>query len=513
MTYKTLTLQLYRPGTRKRALMDQAFLHYSQALQFLTDRCREEIVRLALSGGRVTRLQLVGLVDKKMSEELNRFSVQPFKDSLKIEFASLAAAYIGQKRLSGSVGYPFTFLDVPRYESAVADCISRFDGGRLSSGNFRKECSRLISHAGKPHSIYFGRYSLDRDFCLLYDEVKDRFYTKLYLLNSEEGYGSGEPDGSSRLRYVAEGLPPAVNKGGKKRYIIVPLAFGREQHAALKGALEHPGLLHTARLVKRGGEYYLMVNMACSPGPELETATTMGVARNPSGGLDYAVCDRVGAVLNRGRVSAQGRGSQALYSLAKKIAGLALENRSQVVLEANGGKNDRAPAPDCGSARLSCGQYAQLDRILRYKLPEKGLPPPAEVSPNNLFLTCPDCQNRTSRNKITEELFVCVECGYASESEWIGCENLARRLIKYRRDKVPITVSRREESLLFCNSSLKFEYALPQDAGDYQPMYEALSRYTLSFDGKYQSDPKQYAVWRKLRQSPDIKEAVRLVFR
>ena len=512
MIYKTLTLQLYRPSGRKRALLDQALLHYSQALQALMEQYRGRIEELSRSETRVTRRMLLGLIDRQTSDGLNRFGVQPFKDSLKIEFASLAAAYIGQKKASGGAGYPFTFLDFSRYDSAASDCIGRFDSGRIGFREFKKEFSKLIGRAGNLHSLYFGRYAANRDYCLLYDEFKDRFYAKLYLLNLEDGRSGGDITSGLSLRYVTAGMPPLIGKAGRRRYIVAPLAFGKEQYGDLKRALSDPGLLHTARLVKRGGQYYLMVNLACNPDPAVRAATTMGVARNASGGLSYTVCDGGGAVLENGRIPAKG-GRDLIYASAKAVAEIALENRSQVILEANGGKNDRIPLPKNAPGCLSCRQCAALNRILRYKLPEKGLPPPVEVSPNGLFFTCPRCQNTTDRNKISEELFACVECGYASGFEWIGSENLAGRLIKYRRNKIPITVSKREGTLLFRNDSLQFQYSLPQSAGDYGPMYDALGRYTQSLDGKFQDDLKKYVLLKKLRQSHDISKAVRLVFR
>lgn len=514
MIYKTLMLQLYRPSGRKRALIENALLHYSQALQVLMDRYQNQIEELARSKTRVTQQLLLGLIDKTTSDSLNRFAAQPFKDSLKMEFSSLAAAYIGRKLAAGETGYPFTFLELSQYDTAVSDCIDRFDAGQISGKELKKECSKLISRAGKPHSLYFGRYSFTRDYCLLYDEYKDRFYAKLYLLNLADGYLGGDTAVSGlSLRYVAPGMPPLIGKPGKKRYIVTPLAFGKEQYSSLKRALTEPGLLHTAHLVKKENRYYLMVNMACNPGPALETTATMGISRNPSGGLSYTICNNGGAVLEHGRIPPQGGGKQMMYAYSKAVVEIAEKNRCQVILESNGGKNDRMPHCKDPSVCLSCGQYASLDHILSYKLSEKKLPRPVEVSPNGLFCTCPDCQNTTSRNKISEELFICVECGYASESEWIGSDNLAKRLIRYRQDKIPITVSKTEGSLLFRNDSLNFRCLLPQDTNDYRPVYDALNRYVRSFDGKFQSDSKKFNLLKKLRQSPDLRETVKLVFR
>lgn len=514
MAYKTLTLQLYRPSRHKRELIDNALLRYSQALQMLITRYEYKIDTLAESGARISQKQLLTLIDKKTAKDLNEFHVQPFKDSLKIEFASLTAAYIEQKRDDCGTRYPLAYLDSSHYRAAVDNCIDRFDRGKTNRKKFESECSKLVGRAGRLRSLYFGRYSMNRDYCLLYDKFKDRFYAKLYLLNSADGYWSETAVSSLSLQYVAKGMSAMINQADKKRYIVVPLAFGKKQYGDLKSALENPGLLHTARLIKKDSRYYLMVNMACEPAPILPTTSTMGVSRGPSGGLTYAVCSRDGEFLKHGRITEQSEPDQILYTLCKKIVKIALENSSQVILEANGGKNDRIPVQYNSSCRfLSSRQYALLADILKYKLPEKRLPPPVEVSANGLFFTCPCCAGRTFRNRVSCELFACIECGYASENEWIGCENLARRLKKYQSDKVPLTVVKKGDSLLFYNKNLGFQCILPQNVTDYKPMYDELNRYLLSQDGAFQNDSRKYAIWKKLRQSPDIRDAVRLILK
>ena len=495
-------------------MIDRALLRYSRALQMLLSRCEAPIDALAASGARVSQKGLLAMVDRKTSRDLNEFHVQPFKDSLKIEFAALAAAYVRQKRKHPGARYPFVHLDAPRYRAAVSRCVDRLDRGLISRAKFESDCAKLIDREGRLRPLYFGRYAVDRDYCLLYDEFKDRFYAKLYLLNSADGYAGKTAASSLSLRYLAEGLPPMTDRNGKKRYIVVPLAFGKKQYADLKRAVENPRLLHTARLAKRDGRYYLLVNIACEPGPALPAASTMGVSRGPAGGVVYTVCGPGGELLKQGGIAERAEPGQIVYVLCKRIVDVARENVSQVILEANGGKNDRMPSPkEADGPVLSNRRYAELAAVLRYKLPEKRLPPPIEVSANGLFSTCPRCANRTARNRISDELFACVECGYASEMKWIGSENLAGRLIKYRRDKVPLTVSKQNDSLLFYNKNLGFRYRLPVNVTDYKPMYDELDRYLRSLDGTFQKDARKYAVWKKLRQSPSVRDAVRLVLK
>lgn len=516
MTYKTLMLQIYKPSGQKRSLIDSAILHYSQALQALLDKYREEIGALSESQTNITQRLLLNLIDKETSSRLNDFDAQPFKDSLKIEFAEIAAAFIAQRRKNNRAGYPSVYVDSIYYHSSISGLIKQFDNGLIGRKRFEYVYSKLILKVDRLRSLYFGRYSTRRDYCLLYDEFKDRFYAKLYLTNFAEGIIGGDTVSGLSLKYVTAGMPDMLNQIGKKRYIVVPLAFGRNQYNDLKKTLNKPEILHTAHLLKKENKYYLMVNMECESEPVLTTSTTLGISRNATDGLNYTICDDNGFVLKNGQISSESNQKQLTFALSKEILKIASDNRSQVVLESNGGINDDVLfKKGAGTHSIAAKQYMSLANILKYKLPEKRLPPPIEVSVNGLFCTCPICENRTHRNIVSDEIFACVECGYASESEWIGSENLSKRLIQYRLDKVPIYVSKskKDNSLTFYNKNLGFEYVLPQGVTDYTQMYYELNLFVQGMDGTFENNSRKYSILEKLRQSPHIMDAVRIVFK
>lgn len=509
MAFKTLMLQIFKPSGKKKRLMDEAIGNYSEALEFLTEKYRDQIEKLSESGEKITKTRLLKVIDKEAAKALNAYNAQPFKDSLKMEFASIAAAYIAQKKRFGTAGYPLPYVNNENYGSSVSELISQFDNGEIGKRKFRSSYTRLITKTGRPHPVYFGRYSLNRDYCLLYDEFKDRFYAKLYLANFSGSVVGGQGASGLSLKYVAPGLPPVYDSVGKRRYIVTPLAFGKKQYADLKKALENPAILRTARLLKRQGRYYLMVNIECGTVKPAAVFKTMGVARAVKNGLFYTVCDKTGATASAGRIPVLPRTENNEFALANEIADIALVNNAQVVLEADGGRNDKLPDTDHS---LSEKQYAAITRALRYKLPEKGLPAPVEVSANGLFCTCPECGTRTRKNRLTAEIFACISCGYASESESVASENLAKRLIKYRLDKVPIYAEKTADGtgVRFYNKTLGFDTVLINGESDSKMFYE-LNMYVQDAAGVYESDTKKYALLKKLRLSLSVKDAVRIV--
>lgn len=508
MAYKTLMLQIVRPSAHKRALLDLAMLRYARALQFLLDKFRDTLETCAWSDDSVPRGALLGLVDRQTAKELNRFDVQPFKDSLKIEFASIASAYIAGRKRNAETGYPC--VDA-RPGASLPELIDRYDRGLIGARAFGQACDGVLSGDDRIHPLYFGRYAVNRDYCLLYDIYTGRFYARLTLLNSAQRETPAVGAGRLSLHYVAQGMSPVINRPGKRNFIIVPLAFGRQQYEDLKRAVENPAILHTARLVKKEGKYYLMVNIACAPAQPVAALTTMGVARDFHGGLHYTVCDKGGEILAKGNIRVNSPDDQVPFALAKEIARIALRRRAQVILASNGGKNDGVYLNAAGTA-LSVKQYTDITETLSYKLPDKGLPQPVLVSANGLYSTCPRCESRTRRNILSGRLFACVECGYAADFETVGSENLAKRLILYRHDKVPVYACNSDAGLRFYNQTLQFECLIPADSEDYSQMYYELNLLVHGVND-FITDRKKYAMMKKLRESPNIKDAIRIVYK
>ena len=501
MAFKTLMLGIYRPSAHKMELMDRALLSYSRALQYLMDKNRSAIEELARKGDPVGRRALIDMAATDAGD-LNRFGAQPFKDALKLEFAARSAAYLNAARVR-KTGYPLIYIDKESAAEAELGLAASFDAGLMRRGEYERRCRGLISRAGRLHPLYFGRYALTRDYCLLYDEFTSRFYAKLTLMNASLREKAADGEGKLSLRCIAPGMPALPVRTGKRNYIVVPLAFGARERNDLERALKQPALLRTARLLKRDGGYYLLVNFACPE--DAESRSVMGIARGIRGGLRYAV-------FSGGKIMASGdiKGGDA-HKLAKSCVGKAAKWKAQVVLETGGGQNDGASlARD--SAPISPEEYGRLCAALAYRLPDSGLPAPIEVSSSGLYFTCPSCGKKTRRNLVSGRIFACVECGYAAPLEAVGAENLAKRLTKYVGDKVPIYLRRTDGGLLCRNERLGFECLIPPEENDLSRLYYELSLFARAQTG-YVADHSRYAMLRKLREADDIRSAVRTVRR
>jgi putative transposase len=501
MTYKTLTLGIYRPSAHKRAIIDRALLSYSRALEYLLAENRPLLEDIAAQHGTRSRRELVDMACP-YAPQLNRFGAQPFKDALKLEFAARAAAYLNASRTKAT-GFPHIYVDPDEVPAALKMLAADFDSGLIRRAEYERRCSALLARSGRLHPLYFGRYSILRDYCLLYDEFSGRFYAKLTLMNSSGRERAAEGEGKLSLRCVAPGMPALPNTPGKRSYIVVPLAFGKREQKDLMRALKDPSLLRTARLVQRGGGYCLLVNFAC-PAAE-QSRTVLGLARSLKGGVRFAV-------YSEEKITASGdiTGRDA-HALAKACLMKAARWKAQTVLEAGGGKNDGADGAK-DARPVSAAEYSLMASLLSYRLPDAGLPAPVEVSSAGLYHTCPACGKKTSRNIVSDRIFACVECGFAAPLEEIGARSLALRLARYASDRVPVYISAADGVLVCRNKRLGFECTVPDEGGDLSRLYYELSLFVRAETG-YIGDRTRYAMLRKLRQADDIRKVLRIVRR
>lgn len=488
MTYKTLMLKIFKPTKAKQKIMDDAICRYSQALQFLLQKYRGDLISIARSDQTVSRSVLLKLIEKETLKQLNQYGVEPFKDSIKIEFAALSAIYITQFRKNRKVRFPCVF----------------------------REALQTDQHkGGKMHPLYFGRYAENRDYCLMVDSNTGRYYAKLYLLNAKNKISAGEAQGKLQLNYLSENSRSYLQQSDSRRFIIVPLAFGKRQLEELNRLQEYPKLARTARLKKVNGEYYLLVNIACES-KKVEVLTRMGIARSADGGLHYTVCTDSGdEVLESGFINPETSDCQKLYVLAKNIVRICRRHFPQVIVESGGGKNDRLilkreRSPEKKPLPLTITEYTKFVKILSYKLAEEGLPQPIALSANRLFTTCPACSVVSQKSRISPELFVCVECGYASDVGELGSMNLIRRLRQYKNDSVPVVLTRSRDKIIFTNRILGFEFTLPTNSQSFEPLYYEINR-MVHAPFKEKIDSPKYAIIKKLKSAPNIAEAIRIM--
>ncbi len=305
-----------------------------------------------------------------------------------------------------------------------------------------------------PRPIEFRHCELRRGFLLA--RKGNRYYLLVRLF--------GEGSKYRKITILDEGFVNCKTNGeiGGKKYpgLIFPLEFGREFHQL--EYLTH-GSPQSAKLVAKrneAGVYDYFFHIAFEFKAEAITATSvLGIDRGASkvgagtllsldGRLIRSGVDLDGSAFSaemkrlRGIIAAQQRkgiqksrtfklrGRKAdiiLGEYANRIIQTALENRSQIVLEAI---NQRFMA-----GVLTQSQFGRLKSMLAYKAERVGLPAPTEVPAAYTSQTCAACGHKDQANrpkrdaagKSIQDVFLCVKCGYKANADENASEIIALR--------------------------------------------------------------------------------------
>jgi putative transposase len=443
---RTIHLKLHKPGRLKREIIQKAFENYNNAFNYLLKKAHEDIDKIESDykspRGTYSTLSLSKWVNSSISDELNRFDVQPFKDSLKLDFGMTMASYFAHKKINPD----------------------------MVLSNLRM-CD--TQEQEKPRPVYFCRYDTKRSFCLLYDAESNRYFAKLFLMNTKNAKVRTIPADKRQLTYMSKNPGPARSLK-KETFIIVPLSFGKWQEDILKQAVDRPEMLRTAHLISRNNEYYLSLSINLPEEEEIKTITFMGVSRGMQKAINYTIVDTIGRTILQGGFEncTDANDSKAnICIMANKIVDLAVKNKSMVILQNLSGRGDRLSLVEEGFVRkpvYGCKMYNNFARILEYKLPQKGLPVPAKVSSVDIFHRCCECGSNTRKNRFSGTVFLCTVCGYSCNLDELGSRNLAVKLIEYDKTVFKLKARRTENGMYLQNELIGLEMFVHNNENPYE---------------------------------------------
>lgn len=462
MGLRTIHLKLHKPGAAKRNIINNAFLNYNNAYNYLLGKAYNEIDDIEKNykspKGTYSTLGLSKWIDSDLSAEINKFDIQPFKDSLKLDFGMTLASYFAQRKSNPEMPYP-SFKHGP------------------------------VTLEDKLRPIYFCRYDTKRSFCLLYDAVNNKFFAKLFLMNTRNGKTRNIYDFDRELNYISRSTEK-VRALKKETFIIAPLSFGKWQLNYLLQAVEKPEMLRTARLINKNNEYYLSLSIDLPEDDKVETNTFLGVSRGIDSAVSYTAVDRQGHLLLNGTfdctISANpSEQRKAMFILANEIVELAVKNKAMVVLQNLTGKGDKLSWTEEGKTFkpvFGCKQYNDLVRILDYKLPQKGLPVPARVSSVDIFQSCSVCGCNTKKNRFSKTMFICTACGLSSSLDSLGSLNLSTKLIKYKNTPLKLKTRKTAEGMYLQNELIGLDLFIPRHQNPLETLKEKIQQISDSFE-------------------------------
>lgn len=442
---QTIILRLHKPSTRKKVLLEQGFMHYAQGFQFILDRLEPQIHLLAQQDSCPGLITLSRLIQREDLLAIKSLGLEPLTDSLRMDLAMMLRSHLALRHHGHASSYPRLYLDDASWQEDIQHEVQAFGQTQQS----RRQTDRHIRKAQQCYqrvkSIYFGRYAAKRDYCLLWQPDTGRFYVKLYLMNRQTARNwaaerpplapATTPQGvlnSAALYHVTVRRELLLPRQAGDRYIVCPLDMGRKHYELLKQAWQNPGMLRTARLCWKNGQFDLHVQLSLPLPPVRTTFHILGLVRSHEADLSFTLCKPDGQVVSQGTLSAA-----SIKELALSVRQLASQSGSQVVMTDLRRKRDGLFRIDHYGEeigpRLNRLAWIELSTLLQGRLLLAGLPEPALLSPYHIYQICPVCQSNHKSNRLLPGLLVCTACGYSQPVATAGSHNLVSKLIRYQR--------------------------------------------------------------------------------
>lgn len=454
MGLRTIHLKLHNPSTLKRKIIDTAFINYNNAFNYLLKNAFENIDEIKdgykSTKGTYGALAISKWVDKELSAQINQFDVQPFKDSLKLDFGMTLASFLVQKESNQAMPFP----------------------------SFKTE---EVKSQNKLRPIYFCRYDTKRSFCLLYDAQNNKFFAKLFLMNIKNAKERKIKKTSRELNYISKNQQE-VKSLKRETFLIIPLSFGKWQENILKQAIERPEILRTAHLIMKENDYYLSLSVDLPDDAKISATTYLGVSRGIENAINYTLVDMDGIILESGTVECDSIANPNAIKtntciLANKVVDIAVKNKSMVVLQNLVGKGDKLSWSEDNVVYkpiFGCRRYNDLVRVVEYKIPQKGLPVPAKVSSVDIFHRCNLCGSNTRKNRFSKTMFICITCGLCHNIDILGSINLATKLIKYKNTTLKLKAQKTNTGMYLRNELIGLDIFVSKNENPFDRLKEEI---------------------------------------
>jgi len=121
-------------------------------------------------------------------------------------------------------------------------------------------------------------------------------------------------------------------------------------------------------------------------------------------------------------------GKDVNHCISKKIVATAERTKRGIALEDLKGIRTRIRARKPQRATLSSWSFAQLGGFVQYKAALAGVPV-AYIDRTNTSYTCPTCGCIDKRNRPSQAIFSCIECGFSGPADTIAAENIRRAAV------------------------------------------------------------------------------------
>jgi putative transposase len=228
---------------------------------------------------------------------------------------------------------------------------------------------------------------------------------------------------------------------------LIPLRFGAYQAARLDRAKGQ------ADLVYQEGAFFLYVTIDLPTPPPVETDDVLGVdlgivnvAVDSHGeahtgeairavrrrylklrqGLQKCRTKSAKRHLRRAKRKESRFVKHVNHCIAKHLVQKACQGQRALALENLSGIRERATVRKSQRYERNSWAFYQLRQFIAYKAEAAGIPV-ILVDPRNSSRTCPTCGHCAKENRRSQSEFLCVECGFSANADFVGATNIYRK--------------------------------------------------------------------------------------
>lgn len=232
--------------------------------------------------------------------------------------------------------------------------------------------------------------------------------------------------------------------GGRE---LVPMRYGAYQAARIDRAKGQ------ADLILRDGTFYLYVTVDLPSAPTVDAQDVLGVdlgivqlAVDSEGeahtGEGVKQCRRRFQRLRRGLQSCGSKSAKrhlkrirqkvsryqrwVNHNISSHLVNKALVGQKAVALEDLQGIRERVSVRKPQRYERLSWAFAQLRSFIAYKCEAAGVPL-IIIDPRNTSRTCLACGHCAKQNRRSQSEFLCVECGFQANADYVGSQNIRRK--------------------------------------------------------------------------------------
>lgn len=243
-----------------------------------------------------------------------------------------------------------------------------------------------------------------------------------------------------------------LKPGGLSGRELIPMRYGAYQAARLDHAKGQ------ADLILRDGTFYLYVTVEMSTPPPTEPIDVLGIdlgivqlAVDSDGethtGEGVKQCRRRFQRLRQGLQSCGSKNAKrhlkrirqkesryqrwVNHNISRHIVNKALVEQRAVAIEDLQGIRERVSVRKTQRYERLSWAFAQLRAFIAYKCEAAGVPL-LIIDPRDTSRTCLACGHCAKENRRSQSEFLCVECGFQANADYVGSVNIRRKGLEAR---------------------------------------------------------------------------------